>query len=179
MTKTEFLGALQNLMNNFVFGHVLTRIAATVDLSYLRHEIVHFGSPRSNATVKLDVLFADVSSLSQKPIMVAEFLGSLRRAAVAEFFECMKTYCHSSNQRQVLESAPWYGFVRVIRNTTSHKRGGHISWPPEFKKRGVTSVEWNHLKLDESMEGQVLILFDSDILLLLGDLTGFCEKELR
>jgi len=178
MTKVEFLGALQNLVNTFVFGHTLLFIAAASDLSRLQHATLEFSSPQSHVEVKLDALFAGVTSLKQRPIMVEEFQASLRRAVLAEFFECMRSYCQSTNQEQTLRSAPWYEFVRIARNTTSHQRGGHISWPPEFKKKGIKSVRWNHLEVDESMEGQELIMHDSDIALLLGDLRQFAEQRL-
>lgn len=178
MTKTELLSALENVMRNFVFGHVLVRVAHDADISGLEHEIICFESSRSHAEVALDAIFKGASSLKAVPRLVTEFQASLSRAAIAEYFECIKSYCKLIGQEAALKGASWYGFVRIIRNTTSHSRGGHILWPPEFKENGIKSVTWQHLSIDESMEGKELTLFGSDIILLLSDLRAYAETHL-
>lgn len=111
--------------------------------------------------------------------MVDEFQKMLRRAAVAEGFEALTTYCHQSDQTEKFRSLTWYHFARILRNTVSHKQGEIIVWPPELTKKGISSVTWRHRTLDKAMEGSPLQFYDAEVLLLMADEIEFVEKSLN
>lgn len=179
MSKKDLLNALHHLYGNLLLGNILIGFSDSIDWNLVGNMIHEVGSPDVIFKTDLRPVFGNTTSLRKdQPTMVDEFQKMLRRSVVAESFEVLTLYCHESAQMDKVKGLTWYQFARVLRNTVSHKHGELVSWPPEFKKKGIASVTWRHRTLDTGMEGKPLLMFDAEILALITDEISFVENSL-
>lgn len=179
MTKQELINALHHVHGNLLLGNILLGFSDSIDWKLLGTMIHEVRSPELVFKTDLRPVFGTtISLLNHQPTMVNEFQKMLRRAAVAESFEALSTYCHQSGQIEKFRSLPWYQFARILRNTVSHKQGELITWPAALTKKGTSSVTWRHRTLDKTMEGTPLQFYDAEVLVLMTDEIEFAEKAL-
>ncbi len=179
MSKKDLLNALHHLYGNLLLGNILIGFSDSIDWNLVGTMIHEVRSPDVIFKTDLRPVFGSTTSLREdQPTMVDEFQKMLRRSVVAESFEVLTLYCRESAQMDKVKGLTWYQFARVLRNTVSHKHGELVSWPPEFKKKGIASVTWRHRTLDTGMEGKPLLMFDAEILALITDEISFVENFL-
>lgn len=171
--KADLDGILQNLFNNYVFGVMLLYVASKLDLSFLEKTTIEATGPCSNASVELAPLFSGVSSLEQRPVLVAEYQGMLRRALLAETYEAIKWYCNHTSQFETFRAQPWYGFLYVLRNSLSHRRGGWLMWDEKVADPVTGQIRWCHLTFTKADAGKEIVLHDADIMLFIKDIHAF------
>jgi hypothetical protein len=181
MTKQELINALKNVHGSFVLGNVFLGFSESINWKLIGTTVHEIRSPDVIVRIDLRPIFGMTTSLlKDQPVIVDEFQKMLRRAAVAESFEVLETYCHQSGQIEKIRAVPWYWFAKILRNTVSHKQGELVRWPDALTKKGVSSVTWRHRTLDQTMQTNSLKLqfHDAEILALMADEIDFVENIL-
>jgi hypothetical protein len=179
MTKQELINSLHHIHGNLLLGNILLGFSDSIDWRLLGTMIHEVRSPQLVFKADLRPVFGKTTSLRKdQPTMVDEFQKMLRRSAVAESFEVLRTYCRQSSQIDRVGSLSWYDFARVLRNTTSHNQGELIRWPGDLITKKISSVTWRHRTADQAMEGSRLQFWDAEILALITDEIEFVESSL-
>jgi len=181
VTKPELLGALNNVLNNFVFGLVLTRIVPESAWGGLSGRLATFQGPAGDLLhVNLDAISRNMSNPGDRKLLIEEFENNLKRALVSEGHEVIIAYCAESNQFPVYKAEPWFQFARIIRNVVSHKDGGVLqNWPADLGKGGINQVSWRTRTLDVSMVGQSVSFTHHEALQLFQDQLEFAQTNLK
>lgn len=179
-TKTEMISALNNILNNFVFGTVLSRVTPEGGWDRFASKTLTFQGPDGTLQeVILQPLFANLSRDNDRKILIEEFEKVLRRALLSEGHEVLLAYCEHTNQYPLYKAVPWFQFARIIRNVTSHKDCGVLrEWPNDLKKSGVLVVKWRGRVLEASKIGQNVELTSQEALQLFADQMGFATTHL-
>lgn len=95
-----------------------------------------------------------------------ELRKSILRNCIKEIFEILKVEFQSDQEKNILYSAPWYKFLRMVRNSLSH----------DFKFR---FREYDKSKLPVSWSGLTITIdMDNDFLPMAGFLTRAKVQEL-
>src|SRR3989338_1622765 len=181
MTKENLVGALNNVLNNYIFGMVLTRIVPADALEKTVNKKATFQGPAGELLhVDLTPLTAIYSNPSDKKILSEEFEKSLKRSLLGEAHEIICWYCEETKQHLLYESQPWYQFARIIRNSVSHKQGGTLHpWPSTLSKKGITQVCWRTRSLDISLVGKEILFTHQEALQLFSDIMDFAKTTLK
>lgn len=179
-TKQELMGALHNILNNFVFGMVLSRIVPAAAWQKIVDEQATFQGPDGSLLyVDLAPLVANLSNPTDRKILVEEYENGLKRALLSEGHEVILAYCGATNQFSLYKAQPWFQFARIIRNVVSHKDGGILrKWPPDLTRVGVTTVAWRTRALDTSMVGKPIEFTHHEALQLFKDQMDFAQSKL-
>ncbi len=174
------MGALNNVLNNFVFGLVLSRVTPEGGWQRFASEKASFKGPDDTLLhVELAPLIANLSRPSDRKILVEEFENVLKRALLSEGHEVILAYCEATNQFAMYKAEPWFQFARIIRNVTSHKDGGVLrTWPPDLQKAGVATVGWRGRALDTTMGGKPVEFTHHEALQLFRDQMDFARTRL-
>lgn len=183
MTKAELLNSLENLKNNFFYGFVATQMLPDEAWEKIingkkiacNQKAVTFG--KYLVGLASHMIGEDKKS---KKVIIDEFRRSLMRAMLREPHEIILKYCEETNQFNVYKDQPWFQFMRIIRNTCSHKEGGILrEWPYDLQKRNITSVRWKKRKLDVSMVGKHIEFNIPDTFDAWHDIKLFAERKLK
>ena len=153
MTKPELIVALENILNNIVFGLVLTRIVPSDSWTNISPPIATFRGP-SGDLLRLDFgpMCSRMKNPNYKKAVTEEFENCLKRATVREGHELLLLYCGETQQFSVYKSQAWFQFARIIRNVVSHKCGGILrNWPADLARNNVNSVSWQNRTLDHNI----------------------------
>lgn len=79
--------------------------------------------------------------------------ASLCKTLLREGYEHVLHYCAKTNQVDVLKRAPFYQYLRLLRNTLSHRDGIVVrEWPKELAR--LTEISW---------EGNVIRKADTNV----------------
>jgi hypothetical protein len=180
MILTELNAGLENVLNNVVFGLLLTRLVAPEAWASVDPPIATFRGSKGDL-LRLDVgpMCSQMANTEYKRALTEEYENCLKRATVREGHELLLLYCEETHQFDIYKSQPWFQFARIIRNVVSHKDAGVLrEWPRDLKKSGVSQVTWRHYVLDESMVGSAITFTLYDALLLLKDKIEFARTKL-
>jgi len=180
MTKKELMATLHNVLNNFVFGMVLTRVVPEAEWHKVTKERAIFKGPDGSLMhVDLAPLVANLSNPADRKILVEEYENGLKRALLSEGHEMILAYCEATNQFSLYKGQPWFQFARIIRNVVSHKDGGILrTWPPDLTKAGITAVAWRSRMLDASTVGKPVEFTHHEALQLFKDQVDFAQSKL-
>ena len=74
------------------------------------------------------------------------------RSCMKEMFEILKSECKTGEQEKALKNAPWYQFLRMIRNSLSHDF--YLKFNRYDKQQ--LPVAWSGLTLTQEMDGAEL-----------------------
>lgn len=176
----ELNTGLENIINNIVFGLLLTRIVRPEAWTTVNPPIASFKGSQGDL-LRLDIapMCSRMSDSDYKKAVTEEFENCLKRATVREGHEILLLYCEQTNQFGIYKSQPWFQFARIIRNVVSHKDAGVLrKWPCDLKDAGILQVSWRHRALDESMVGSAVPFTLYDALLLLKDQIQFARTGL-
>jgi hypothetical protein len=180
MTLAELNASLENVLNNIVFGLLLTRLVPAEAWANVNPPIATFKGSQGDL-LRLDVgpMCSRMAVPEYKKTVIEEFENCLKRATVREGHELILLYCEQTNQFQVYKAQPWFQFARIIRNVVSHKDSGILrEWPPDLERACISSVSWHHHVLTESMVGSGVAFTLYDALNLLKDQIEFARSKL-
>jgi hypothetical protein len=180
MTKTELIGALNNILNNNVYGLLLTRLVPDDRWNSIRPTVATFKGQQGDL-LRIDIapLCNSLSNPADKKIVTEEFENCLKRASVREGHEVILLYCEETNQFPLYKAQPWFQFARIIRNVVSHKHAGNLrQWPNDLANKGVNQVAWRGRTLDTTMVGSEVDFTIQEALQLLIDQIEFVQTTL-
>jgi hypothetical protein len=183
MTKTEIIGALKNIKNNHLFSLLATRIIKDDDWRKLIGKTAQF--KRSDGSI-MDVQLDDYASIMLNPspdgrkLLISEVESSVMRSLLRETHEALLWYCQETKQFEEYKKQPWFHFMRIMRNVSSHKDGGKLrKWPHDLTKKSITSVTWKSRTIDKSMVGSDLSFSVPDALDAWDEMFQFVENILK
>lgn len=81
-----------------------------------------------------------------------ELRKTVLRSCIKELFEVLKSECETEEQKKALRIAPWYQFLRIIRNSLSHDFCLRFN---DYDKQKLP-VAWSGLTLTQEMDGAKL-----------------------
>lgn len=176
VTKEDMLGALNNILNNFVFGMVASRIVPQEAWSNVSSQAAIFQGPTGDLlTVRLEPLYKNLASPSDRKILIEEFENGLKRSLMREGHEAILWYTKETGQLDKYRNVAWFQFARIMRNIVSHKQGGILwKWPNAGK--GVTQVSWRNRTLDTGMVGKSVYFTHQEALQLFVDQLDFARS---
>ena len=178
--KDRLISELAILLRNFVFGQQLS--ADFMKDRGIAPRITFTTETAEQASIDVRSLYVDATTgkMISPPEIVAQFRRGLSRAIVAESHETIQVYCRETNQTVKHVAAPFYQFARIMRNVTSHERGGILTqWPSNLSKKGITTIQWQNRTISASMIGQLIGLNDVEIIRLIKDEIEFIETQLN
>ena len=105
--------------------------------------------PETQVIGYIDYVFEDSDLLK---LATGQFRNAVLRNCMKELFEQVKLYGRETNQRQVIEAAPWYQFLRIVRNCLSH------DMKLRFRRYDLKQlpISWSGLTIDASMQDKEL-----------------------
>lgn len=177
MGKALLRGRLQTIKNNYAL--VQAGIALLVEPDALPRFERTFGLLKDHPET---ITFAYIGYVFKTHELLKhatqELRNSVLRNCLKETFELVKSYGTASSQAELIRSAPWYHFLRLVRNSASHDL--HLRFRQfDFKYLPIT---WSGLTIDSSMDNIPLqrpdFLSRAKIIELLDDVIDFVEDEL-
>jgi len=180
MTKTELLVALYNILNNNVYGLLLTRLVPDEKWNSIKPTVATFQGPGGDLLrIDIALICKNFSNPADKKIITDEFENCLKRASVREGHEVILLYCEETNQFPLYKSQCWFHFARIIRNVVSHKQAGILrQWPNDLASNGINHVSWRSRNLDTNMVGFEVDFTIQEALQLLLDQIEFVRNTL-
>ena len=143
---------------------------------------VTFSTQTKKITLPIKELFIDkkTGNLINTKEVFNNCTRSQSRAILSETFEVIKKYCEDTDQLDSFKSWKFYNFARILRNTTSHGTGGRLNkWPPDLKKKGIVSVSWRQINIDDSIVGKRISMTDPEIIQFIRDQLDFVKQSLN
>ena len=151
MDKLHILGQVQTIKNNYALAQAGIALLALPDARARLHDVFSLlhEHPETQGICYIDYIFEDYDLLK---LATREFRNAVLRNCMKELFELVKLYGHETNQTQIIEAAPWYQFLRTVRNCLSHdmkfRFGRH-----QLKQ---LPISWSGLTIDASMQDREL-----------------------
>lgn len=153
-TKQELTNAMQNVLQNFILGMLLSHFVRNGGWTQLPTVTANFSDGAGNfVPVDLLPVIQNLADPADRGHVTTEFEKSLRRSLLAEGHEAILAYCEATNQFPKYKAQPWFQFARVVRNLASHKDSSHPSWPSDLDKKGITTISWRGNTVDKAMVG--------------------------
>jgi hypothetical protein len=179
-SKQDLVASLNNILNNFVLGLVLSRNdTALLAKSILGHTAQFQSDTGAIEEIDLTPLAQNLDMVKDKQILIEEFEKGLKRAMLRETHEAIMGYCESTSQIDKYKATPFFHFARILRNITSHKSGSVLNlWPRDLEKKGVVQVTWRSRTLCQAGVGKPVNCGHYDAILLIKDQTQFVCSEL-
>lgn len=151
MNKALLLEQLQTVKNNFALTQVGILFMADSDAATQLHTSLKKieNHPETNTFNYITYIFESNDLLKRS---IKDFQNASLRNSLKESFELVTYYCNETKQTHALVNAPWYQFLRLVRNCLSH------NFQLEFKKkdRAHLPVTWSNLTITETMENSAL-----------------------
>ena len=151
MDKLLIRGRLQTIKNNYALAQAGIALLALPDARARLDEVfsllkVH---PETQAIRYIDYVFEDNDLLKSATV---QFRNAVLRNCMKELFDQVKLYGRQTNQMQVIEAAPWYEFLRIVRNCLSH------DMKLQFRSYDWKQlpISWSGLTIDTSMHNSQL-----------------------
>jgi hypothetical protein len=175
VARNELNGQLTNAKNTYLLALSAASLFASPEVyPVLARKSVQLGD--------LTFSCSQVVNLLRKPadrdIAVKEFLNAQMRALVKESFDLVLDYCNETEQRATLQAAPWFHFVRLIRNCLTHNGLFQFSdddyalLPVTWNRREITrSMNYQHLRLEFFGHAEAWALFS--------EIEGFVGSQLQ
>ena len=100
--------------------------------------------PETNVIRYIDYVFEETDLLK---FATEEFRNAVLRNCMKELFEQVKLYGNETNQMHLIEGAPWYRFLRIVRNCLSH------DMKLQFRSYDLKQlpITWSDLTINASM----------------------------
>jgi len=176
--KENILGYLQTFKNNYALTQAGILLLAAEDapekfekyFAYISH------NPESKSFEYIRYVFKDYELLKHS---TNELRKSVLRNCLKETFEMLKVELATSEEKQLLLKAPWYKFLRMVRNSLSHDLKFHFR---DYDKKKLP-VSWLDLTITIEMENEILPMADfltrSKVLQLLDEIYVYMKENLR
>ncbi|MDX6611634.1 MAG: hypothetical protein QOD75_820 [Blastocatellia bacterium] len=180
MTKEELLNGLNNILNNFLYGLMCSRLVTQETWRHVEdHAALFRGPEEEDIRIELGPISRRVTEPDRRERFIRNYENSLLRALVRETHELIILYCEETGQFATYRREPWFQFARILRNIVSHKQGGVLrQWPRDLGERGITEVTWRNRVLNTNMIGNAINFFPFEGLRLLSDQIEFVEARL-
>ena len=119
--KSLILGQVQTIKNNYALSQACIALLAFPDARERLNEAFSLPSvkeyPETQSIRYIDYIFEDDELFK---LATMEFRKSILINCMKEIFELVKKFGTETDQVYVIESAPWYQFLRIVRNCLSH-----------------------------------------------------------
>ena len=151
MDKTLIRGRVQTIKNNYALAQAGIALLALPDARARLDEVfsVLKKHPETQMIQYIDYVFEDEDLLK---IATSQFRNAALRNCLRELFEQVKLFGIETNQIQIIKAAPWYQFLRMVRNCLSHDMKLRFGrW--DLKQ---LPVSWSGLTIDASMHNAEL-----------------------
>ena len=149
--KAHILDRMQTIKNNYALAQAGIALLALPDARARLDEVFSLlkDHPETNAIRYIDYIFEDDDLLKWA---TGQFRNAILRNSMKELFEQVKLYGRETNQMHVIEAAPWYEFLRIVRNFLSH------DMKLQFRSNDLKQlpISWSGLTIDPSMQNTYL-----------------------
>lgn len=151
MDKARLRGQLQTIKNNFALVQLSIALAAQPDALQVFERTLEVVKDHREAESFAYIRYVFGSDELLKHA-TNQFRQSVLRNCLKETFELVKLYGEQHGQADVIRAAPWYRFLRIVRNCLSHDMRLH------FEKYDLQQlpVSWSGLTIAVSMQDQPL-----------------------
>ena len=147
-------GQLQTIKNNYALVQAGIALMAAPDARDRLEEAFRTINKRSEERwTYISYVFEDYDLLKSATKKLSE---AVLRNCLKEMFELVKAYGSRTNQTPVIEAAPWYQFLRIIRNCFSHDM--RLQFRPNDRRR--LPITWSGLTIRASMHNKELSMSD-------------------
>lgn len=155
MDKAHLRGRLQTIKNNFALVQLSVALMAQPDALEIFEQTLEVvkDHPETKDFAYIRYVYGNDDLLK---LATGQFRNSVLRNCLKEMFESVKDYGASHGQASVIQAAPWYRFLRMIRNSLSHDMRFHFK---EYDLKQLP-VSWSGLTIDASMQDQFLQMRD-------------------
>ena len=153
MNKLHILGQVQTVKNNYALAQAGIALLAFPDSRARLHDVFSLlkEHPETQGIRYIDYVFKDDDLLK---LATGELRNAVLRNCLKELFELVKLYGKETNQTQVIEAAPWYQFLRTVRNSLSHDM--KLRFGRHDLKR--LPISWSGLTINASMQDSELAM---------------------
>lgn len=143
------MGALNNVLNNFVFGMVLSRVTPEGGWQRLASEKARFKGPDDTLLhVELAPLIANLSRPSDRKILVEEFENVLKRALLREGHEIILAYLADCQAHA--EAALDFHFNAALA-TLNLARAEELLASPDHSSQVFSMASWKQCHFNEHL----------------------------
>lgn len=150
MKKDKIRGCLQTIKNNYALTQAGIMFLADPEAGKKFEEYYSAIAEHPEAQFGyIKYIFKDYSLLKHA---TNELRKSVLRNCLKEIFETLMSELVSGNQKEILIKAPWYQFLRIVRNSLSHDF--HLQFRKSDKKE--LPVTWSDLTISIDMDGKYL-----------------------
>ena len=177
MDKVLLRGKLQTQKNNFALvqaGVALMTAEEALERIHDTFEVVK-DHPEFSSFSYITYVFERDELLM---LATKELRNAILRNMLKETFELMKLYGDVTSQQALVRAAPWYQFLRIVRNCLSHDF--QLSFRPA--DLNILPVTWSGLTLERSMHNGPLQMRDflsrPKVMELMDDIIKYVEQEL-
>jgi hypothetical protein len=149
--KTHFRGQLQTVKNNFALAQLGVALMGDEDALGRFEKTLEMvsGHPESQSLAYIRYVFQSDAFLKHA---TKEFRNSVLRNCLKETFELVKAYGKRTEQTALFRKAPWYAFLRIVRNCLSHDM---LLCFTEYDLKQLP-VSWSGLTIERSMNNKPL-----------------------
>jgi hypothetical protein len=151
MQQSDLRGQLQTIKNNFALAQMGIALMALPDAKERFVQAIEPLRDHSEAP-SFDYITYVFESDDLLKHATTEFRNSVLRNCLKEAYELVKLYGDATGQSGIIKAAPWYQFLRIVRNCLSHDLQLHFT-QHDLKQLPVT---WSGLTLDRSMHDKPL-----------------------
>ena len=151
MDKLLIRGRVQTIKNNYALAQAGIALLALPD-ARVRLEAVFSllkEHPETQAFRYIEYVFDDDDLLK---LATGQFRNAVLRSCMRELFEQVTLFGRETNQTQIIAAAPWYQFLRIVRNCLSHDM--RLQFRPYDLKQ--LPISWSGLTIDASMHDSQL-----------------------
>ena len=146
MDKVLLRGQLQTIKNNFALVQAGIGLLSLPDASKLVKTVFDAvqDEPEIDAIEYIQYVFKNDELLKHA---TNQLRNSVLRNCLKEAYELMNQYGNETGQTTIIKAAPWYQFLRMIRNCLSH------DMKLKFRKTDIKHlpVTWGGLTIDKSV----------------------------
>ena len=155
MDKLLIRGHAQTIKNNYALAQTGIALLVLPDARERLNEVFSLlkEHPEAQAIRYIDYVFDDENLLK---LATQQLRNAVLRNCMKELFEQVKQFGCETNQMQIITAAPWYQFLRVVRNCLSHDM--KLRFRPYDLKQ--LPISWSGLTIDASMHNSQLPMRD-------------------
>ena len=175
--KEKIIGYQQTIKNNYALTQAgILFLAAPDALQKFEEYYSHISDGPEAQFGYIRYVFEDYDLLKHS---TNELRKSVLRNCLKETCEMLKAELQTQEEKEVLFRAPWYRFLRMIRNSLSH------DFKFRFKDydKPKLPVCWSDLTITIEMENEFLpmagFLTRAKVQQLLDEITNYIEKNVR
>jgi hypothetical protein len=176
MERVDLRGQLQTIKNNFALAQMGIALIAAPDAKERFVGIIRALAEHSE-TASFSYITYVLDSDALLKHATSQFRNSVLRNCLKETYELVKAYGDATGQSAIIKAAPWYQFLRIIRNCLSHDLQLRFT-QHDLKQLPVT---WSGLTLDRSMHNGPLQARDffsrQKALELMDEVIAYVEKR--